>query len=312
MTKRRKGNNGQTHHQVPSLQSLALAQVRRNEGRHFRHNTRTNSILRRTGIMSDDGMSDAGSTRTHASAAGTSAQEGAQEAGQGLQVTIPPRQVPHLYNNNYTVKLTYCDTYRHDITYNVANSQIFRTNSIFDPDYSAAGHQPLMRDLWASMYDYYCVLACDYEMHFYNAGTDTITYTAAGTSAQKLNTSLVTLMRSTNVSDFVTTYAAYPICEMKNAVTHFLPPESRTSFSGTVTPGDFIVDAKDADSDNTWVAQGSNPGVSRFLGYVLTNTQAQSIAGWNEQPYSAIQVFVKLTYTVQFTQINASLRETSS
>lgn len=257
------------------------------------------------------GESKSTGTQTGSKRARTAATEGAQEAGQGLQVTIP-RAVPHCYNNNFTVRLTYADNYRHDVNYGVAGRQVFRANSIFDPDFTGIGHQPAMRDLWTSQYDFYTVLACDYEIHMYNAGVGSATYTAVGSSPQRIKSCQAHFLRSTDSDDFITTTTVFPIAEMKNVTTKFLPPEDVVTFTGTVTPGDFIVDAKDADSDNTWVAIAANPNVPRFIGYVITASQWAAISGQSVTPFSAIQVYVKLDYTVQFTQINPTLRRVPS
>lgn len=256
---------------------------------------------------SDMGESRSTGTQTGSKRSRTDAADGAMEAGGGLQVTIP-RNVPHCYNNNYTVRLTYADTYRHDVNYGAAGRQVFRANSVFDPDFTGTGHQPAMRDLWASQYDYYTVLACEYEIHMYNAGVGSMTYTAVGSAAQRLNSVQAHFLPTTDSDDYITTTTVYPIAEMKNVTTKFLIPEDSITFAGTVTPGDFLVDAKDADDDNTWVAVGSNPNVPRFIGYVITASQWTSVSGQNVTPFSAIQVFVKLHYTVQFTQLNPSLR----
>ena len=112
-------------------------------------------------------MSESVSTSTQTGST-SAAKQGANEVGAGLQVTIP-RAIPHGYNNNYTVRLTYADAFNLLITNaGGGTSHTFRTNSIYDPDYTATGHQPLMRDLWASQYDYYTVLACHYEIQIYN------------------------------------------------------------------------------------------------------------------------------------------------
>lgn len=261
--------------------------------------------------MSDAPSSNQSSKRSRA------AIEGATEVGQGLQVTIP-RSFPHLYNNNYTVRLTYADNYRHDVACNgsAGYQQTFRSSSIFDPDLTGTGHQPLMRDLWASQYDYYTVLACDYKITMFNAAFDSTAYTAVGTSQQQLAAVNVTFMRSTNATDFTNasgTAVAFPQLEMKNVLqNHFLVPDEKIVIQGTVTPGDFIIDAQDEDSDSTWTAVGSNPALLRLIGYVITPGQWAAVVGAGETQYAAIQVQVILNYTVQFTQINASLRGTSS
>ena len=279
--------------------------------------TRLARSARKRKRMSDtemEGTSSRGTnTEGHLSKRQRTIADGAKQVGVGLQVTIPER-VPHLYNNNYTVKLTYCDNFRHDVSYGSPGTvnQIFRTNSIYDPDYTATGHQPLIRDAWASLYDYYTVLACDYEIHLYNGGTDTSTYTAVGTASQRLNCVNVALMPTVNISDYSTAINVVPQSEMKNVQMKFMCPEDHIVFKGTLTPGDFILDAKDADSDNTWTAVGSNPNIPRFIGYTLIHAHSSAITGQNKQFAAAVTVFVKLDYTVQFTNFNQVLRSVSS
>jgi hypothetical protein len=46
----------------------------------------------------------------------------------------------------------------------VRRDQQFRLNSIFDPDYSGTGHQPLAHDQWALFYNHYVVTKCSWEV----------------------------------------------------------------------------------------------------------------------------------------------------
>lgn len=247
----------------------------------------------------------------------TDAQMGAQEAGEGLKVTVP-RAIPHGYNNNFTVRLTYADTFRQDITCAISGGnskfQIFRANSIFDPDYSGGGHQPLFRDMWASMYDHYCVLACHYTIRVWNGGVEGSTWTGINPFKNNLCPLNVTFLTTTDVSDFVDSATIGPIAEQKNAITKYALPgaEHMTEFNGTLTPGDFIVDAKDADDDNTWVANGSNPNVSRFFGVGISAMNQTLPAGISPTPVASAFVQVILHYDVQFTQVNPSLRHVQS
>lgn len=262
----------------------------------------------------DTPMSESRSTGTQTSNKRARLADAAEQVGQGLQVTVP-RNVPHLFNNTYTVKLSYADNYRHDIAQNGGASavQTFRMNSIFDPDITGTGHQPLLRDLWASQYDYYAVLECEYKIRMYNAHGDSVTYTAVGTSAQKIGAVNVSLLKmTTNSSDYSANGLVYPIAEQKNVETRFLIPEDFTEFSGTLTQGDFILDAKDSDSDPTWTAVGSNPSIARSFGYVISPAQYTALVGVNELAYSAIQVQVLIDYTVQFTQLTQALRVAAS
>lgn len=311
MGKRRRGAS-QTHYKVPSLQHLALAAVRRNNGPHFHHNRRTTSAtLRRIVDMADDDMTSFHSMGTQTTSA---AKEGAKQVGQGLQVTVP-RNIPHGYNNNYTVRLTYSDCV--NITFSGAGgsaSRYFSLNSIYDPDASGGGHQPLMRDLWASQYDYYAVLSTSYHIEAYNCAYDSIGWTTVGTNNQRVSGCIATLIPTTNTLDITNAASGlpFPACEMKNTQSQALWPVGMIEWDGTLTPGDFIVDAKDSDNDNTWTAVGSNPTVQRYLGVVFNSCNSTAFSGATETPFTNIQLWFTLHYDVQFTQINQTLRAYSS
>lgn len=299
MSKRRRGER-HTHHQVPSLRTLAQHAV----------NVATGRPVARTWRNMDTPMSESRSVGTQSSKRSRTLAEGAEQVGQGLQVTIP-KNVPVLYNNNYTVTLRYAQSDSADIAYNGGSgSRHFRTDTIFDPDSSGTGHQPLMRDLWASQYDYYTVLACRYRIHFFNANYDTSTYTSVGTSSQRLGSMAITILPTTNTSDISAAASGlvYPALEMKNNRSAILHPEHTVDFSGEFTPGDFVVDAKDSDTDNTWTAVGSNPTVGRYIGIIINSTTPSGLVGINEVQYARIEYVTELEYDVQFTQMNQSLR----
>jgi hypothetical protein len=312
MTKRRRGNR-HTHFQVPSLAALALQVVRGNEGRHFPHNLRTGRHLGRT-IPMDTTMSDPGSTQS-GSKRSRSAADGAREAGQGREVTVP-RNIPHLFNDAHTVRLTFAQNNTHVLNQDgTAVQQIFSPFSIYDPDVTGTGHQPLCRDLWASQYDYYTVLACEYQIKIYVADSSSTTWTAVTPHGQQVGCINATFMKSSNGNDFNSaagTGLIYPGAEMKNTITEFLPPDSMATFKGTVTPGDFVLDMIEQDSDRTWTAVGSNPSSTRLIGYVLSTAQATALAGVTPDPFTTIFTQVILNYDVQFVQMNQALRATSS
>lgn len=304
MAKRRKGSHGKVFTSVPSLATLAtlaLASPRRKY--------RRKSIFG----MADSDMGESRTTGTQTTGQ-TSAQKGAAQVGQGLQVTVP-RNIPHGYNNNYTVRLTYSDCV--NITFSGSGgsaSRYFSLNSIYDPDASGGGHQPLMRDLWASQYDYYAVLSTSYHIEAYNCGYDSIGWTTVGTNQQKVSGCIATLMPTTNTLDITNAASGlpFPACEMKNTQSQGLWPEGIIEWDGTLTPGDFIVDAKDSDNDNTWTAVGSNPTVQRYLGVVFNSCNSGAFGGATETPFTNIQLWYTLHYDVQFTQINQTLRAYSS
>lgn len=262
----------------------------------------------------DTPMSESRSVGTQTKRQRTDAEEGASEVGQGHLITIP-RSIPHGFNNTYTVRLTYADAYYTDINCNGGSgSRLYSLTSIYDPDTSGAGHQPLMRDLWASQYDYYAVLATRVKIVFFNANYDTITYTSAGTSSQRVGSVAVTLLPTTNAFDASSAATGYmfPALEMKNGTSHVLRPETEWVYENSFTPGDWLIDAKDQDSDNTWTAVGSNPGVPRYLALILNSTNASALSGASEVPYARIEYTLTIDYDVQFTQLNQSLRSAAS
>lgn len=241
--------------------------------------------------------------------------DGAQEAGSGLPVVPYTRIPPHVYNNQYTVKLTYADNFFHTLPCDGSTSvsQIFRSNSLWDPDQTGTGHQPHGRDLWASMYNYYTVLSCEYTIRMFNCSWDSVTYTAGGANGQRPTCVNVNFVRSTSTGDWVNNAYVYPQAEMKNVSTFFLCPDQKMlEISGVVTPGDFLVDAADSDSDNTWTAIGTNPNVSRHIGYKITSALNTTLTGVNETPSAAVQVQVILHYTAQFTEVNTNIRRAIS
>jgi hypothetical protein len=57
------------------------------------------------------------------------------------------------------VTLKYCEVVTFSITAGSTSHQAFRANSIYDPNLTGTGHQPLGRDQLAEMYDHYEVLS---------------------------------------------------------------------------------------------------------------------------------------------------------
>ena len=75
-------------------------------------------------------------------------------------------------SNQQMVKLIYSD--RFSITGTTVGSQqhVFRGNSLFDPDLTSTGHQPLYFDQWATIYNDYLVSASKIELRVENKDSD--------------------------------------------------------------------------------------------------------------------------------------------
>lgn len=87
----------------------------------------------------------------------------------GLTTGIPDR---YLMKMKYSTSITMEDT-----TGGLTAWYTFRGNSIYDPDYSSVGGQPLGRDQWANFYNYYRVGGSKIKCQILNLNTTTATST---------------------------------------------------------------------------------------------------------------------------------------
>lgn len=244
--------------------------------------------------------------------------DGISEAGQGLQLAIP-RSVPYAYNDKFTVKQRYVDSQFFQLSGASNSAWIFRMSG-WDPDVTYTGHQPFQRDLWASMYDYYSVLQCDYTIHVVSRTQQSYTYTAVGSNNQALGTLWASFGMSTTQSDLSLGFTQ--ALERKGAQNKLIPPIYReitdpntgvgtATFKGTMTPGDFIVDAVDSDADSVWTAVGSNPSINRYFGINVISPFGNPV-GVSPTPTYGFEIHVELEYTIQYAQINQTIRQAAS
>ncbi len=68
-------------------------------------------------------------------------------------------------------KLRYVDTYALSSSAGSIAKQVFNINSIFDPDQSGVGHQPMYRDTFAAIYDQYAVINANVTVTFNSNAT---------------------------------------------------------------------------------------------------------------------------------------------
>lgn len=73
--------------------------------------------------------------------------------------------------DRFFVKLKYSEQFGMTYTPATAASYQFRVNSIFDPNYTGTGHQPLGHDQWQNIYNRYRVYGCKYRIYFTNIST---------------------------------------------------------------------------------------------------------------------------------------------
>lgn len=76
-------------------------------------------------------------------------------------------RIDHPVPKNKLVKLRYCDTFQLDPTgVDAAVRWRFRSNSIYDPDYTAAGHNPMYYNQLAALYESYEVIGSQIRVDF--------------------------------------------------------------------------------------------------------------------------------------------------
>lgn len=90
------------------------------------------------------------------------------------------KYAPSAYQNEFIVMLPYCEYNSYSMGAGAIGAfQQFKINSIYDPDLSGVGSQPLGRDTYAAIYNYYKVL----ETHIDFELNETTNYTAGLTSS---------------------------------------------------------------------------------------------------------------------------------
>lgn len=114
-------------------------------------------------------------------------------------------------------RMRYCDTYPITSTGGVIAKQVFRVNDCFDPDFTGSGHQPLYRDNFATLYDFYVVPSARIKVTICNTGN-------------------VPAHCGVLLDDDTTTSTSYSVLlEQNNGKHHLLPAQAGSLSSHTFT-----------------------------------------------------------------------------
>lgn len=175
-------------------------------------------------------------------------------------------RIPQGFNQSRLVKLVY----QHNGTYNLAGStlsqSIFSLNSMFDPDVSGGGHQPMFFDQYTPIYNKYCVYACKFELTF-----------AVGYSTN--NQFYPRLVINPYVGTLAATDLQY-LAEQKRAIQRLLIPGQKPTYvKGFVTmPKMFgITSSKLMSEDNYSAVYSASPVTfARLLISVMNNDTTAS------------------------------------
>ena len=223
--------------------------------------------------------------------------------GNEVEVVPPPKKIAKTIPDYSTIKLAYYDRVSTGaIIAPALSTYIFRLNSVFDPDVTGVGHQPLGRDHWAQTYKYYRVLSCEVTLKWYNA-TDV-------TGAIRTIPELVGYELTDDVADIYSDWQAW--VEGKHSKVDLLLNTS-TEFAGSgghtttqtfhYSPSQWDIHVHESGISERWTPVGENPATQHFMAL------HQTPAAGSGATYEAV-CMVYLSYTVQFRELQASKKKT--
>jgi hypothetical protein len=183
------------------------------------------------------------------------------------------------FPNSIITQLRYCDYGSLTSTSGGTASTLWRANGIYDPDYTNTGHQPLFRDAYANVYDYYTVLGSKIKVTFQSRNADYgFVVGLQGSDTPSLTSTVTTWMEQNN--------GVHTLVGNKNT-------GNKTLFM-TYSPEEVLgSDTKDDNSSLTGV--GSDPGSAQayYFGLLAATEDATTTA--------IIGYIVEIEYTVKFT-----------
>ncbi len=189
--------------------------------------------------------------------------------------------------NSQYVKLRYCDFI--DINPGAATPTnfIFRANSLFDPNFSGTGHQPMNFDQWAAMYDHYTVISSKITVRYWPEGTTAPT--GSGIMAVYLldnSTSNTGVLATTQIEQGKCTWRAFGPLDSGRA------PPLRKSFNAKRYFS--ITDIKD-NRDQLGAATSTNPTEGAFYHIMVAPFDLSA-------DLSPVNVFVQIDYVAIMTE----------
>jgi len=175
-------------------------------------------------------------------------------------------------------KLRYCTTIRLDATTGASAVHLFRTNSIFDPDFTGVGHQPYGRDTYESIYNHYRVLKSRISCTFLPNGTSSTGHLVCGVA----------------VKDDTTVELGFDtIREAKGAHYKMIADQSQKI---TVTNGYNAKKAFPSNVSELNSTMGTNPAEAFFFQVFTTSAN-------NTIDPSSVDVVVTIDYTTLFWEL---------
>ena len=193
---------------------------------------------------------------------------------------LEPRKI-YGFPNSIITKMRYCDVMSLSGTTGAIATNAFRANSIFDPDSTGVGHQPLYHDTYAAIYDQYVVLGSKITVTFLSR-TGAVCFLAGIVCDDDSTFSSTTSTRMEQNNSV--TIGCGPVtsgCEVNTLTATFSPYEA------------FGVDATDDGSSST--SFGTNPTEEWFYGVWIQAADAGST--------TVVDIKVEIEYTVKCSEL---------
>lgn len=193
----------------------------------------------------------------------------------------------------------------------VSAYQQWKVNSIYDPDLTGGGFQPLGRDTWSAIYNYYKVLKTVCEVEIMELTSDS---TGGTTSTVYPSVHGGSLDITANSPSSITLWINGAMASNANKQQIFTKPIPVEIINGrgngnhkyTMTWDQTCLDTAvlDSSTKDTWTPIGSDPDNLEYFNQIAYNPQA---VGSRTYIYIA-----RLTYLVAFKQINRTLLMTTN
>lgn len=177
--------------------------------------------------------------------------------------------------------LRYVDTHTIQSSAGSAGGQVFRLNSVYDPDFTGAGHQPLYYDQFTAVYNKYVVIGATIKVDFSPLSDDTeITTTGPYTVGLTMN----------NSNNWATNGAT--LSEQSGSLTTMVGRDKGTSVRSLTLRFDTKRDmGVSIDDDDVQSVNSSNPNKTQFV-YVWCADQNLTSG--------SVKINSTITYRVKF------------
>jgi len=233
----------------------------------------------------------------------------AEQFGDDKKIASIWRRTPTAFEGEKIIELPYTHYITLAAAVGVTAPQQYKINSIYDPDLSGAGNQPLGRDLWAGVYNYYKVLETYVTMEVLELTDD-----STGGVGNNQKPSIIGLMcdLTANPPTDLGAWINASMVSKTNEQQYFNMPITSDIINGRGSKTHLMTykwDASQFDTsiiDNTkneWTAVGSDPANLNFMSFLYYNPNSLSAT-------RTVILRTQVRYLVAFKQVNRTLMNT--